>query len=85
MLLLSSKIFRYLEQLGFQKYRDDMKIKCFYNMAKKFVTFSKSKGKVSNDQNKFQDCLMTIILHTPLQMFARLDFYQKRYHLICIS
>ena len=72
---LSPKIFRYFEQLWFKKYGDDMKIKGFENMAKFYGTSSKSTGKVSNDKNKFQDCLMEIIFHTPSRMFARLDIH----------
>ena len=40
-----------------------MKTGFFGNVAKISVTYSKSKGKVSNDK-KIQDCLMKIILQT---------------------
>ena len=53
-----------LKQLGFKKFRNGNKIKCFEKIAKKYVTSPKSKGTFSNDK-KNQDCLMTIILHTP--------------------
>ena len=65
MFLLSPTLSENLEQLGFKKYSDDMKIICFDNMEKKIATSSKSKGRVSNDQKQFEDCLMTSIVHTP--------------------
>ena len=34
-------------------------------MENVFTTSSKSKGKVSNYHEQFQDCLMEIIMHTP--------------------
>ena len=58
-------MFRYFEQLWFKNYGDDMQIKGFKNMAKIYVTSSKSTGKVPNDKNKFQDFLMSIMFHTP--------------------
>ena len=33
-------------------------------MAKIYVTSSKSKGKISNEKNKFKEYLMTRIVHT---------------------
>ena len=49
MFFVSEKLLRHLEQPGFEKYGNDMKSKCFDNMANMNVTSSKSKGKFSND------------------------------------
>ena len=46
---LSPNITEYLEQLGFKKCGDDIKIKCFDSTEKFYATPSSSKGKTSND------------------------------------
>ena len=65
MFLLSQKPSRNIKQLGSQKYSDDMKIKCFDNMEKMYLTSSKNEGKFSNDK-KIQYCMIENIVHTPL-------------------
>ena len=48
-----SPIYKTIEEfrkLGFKKYGDDMKMIFFDNMAKMYVTYSKIKGKISNDR-----------------------------------
>ena len=63
--LLYTTLSEHLEQPGFKKYGDDMKMKCFDNMANIYARSFKSKGKVSYDQKYFLDYIMTSIVHTP--------------------
>ena len=53
-LLLSLKLSIQLEKLGFKTHGGDIKIKYFDNMAKIYVTSSKIKGRVSDNQKQFQ-------------------------------
>ena len=50
--LLSPKLSYHLEQLGLKKYGDDMKTKCFDNMAKTMQHISKVKAKFQIIQGK---------------------------------
>ena len=64
-----------------------MRIKYFDNIYILNVTSSKSKGKVSNNDKRFKDCLMSSIDCTQLPEIVEFspDIYQTKFPLVQVS
>ena len=80
MFLLSEKLVKYLEQLGFKKYGNDMKIKCLKRWQKCMSLLPKVKVKFLTIE-KHQYCLMPKIVHTssPETVSTSSDVYQNKF------
>ena len=85
MLIFSPKISNHLEQLGFKKYGNDMKIKCLKRWQKCMSLLPKVKVKFLTIE-KHQYCLMPKIVHTssPETVSTSSDVYQTKFSLAII-